>query len=148
MEILSNSSKKTKKAGEELAFKVLNSNKRKNAFFIGLRGDLGGGKTTFIQGFAKGLGIKEKILSPTFTIFKRFEIKNNDKFKNLYHFDVYRIKNENDLNVLSFDEIIKNAQNIIIVEWVDLIKKKIPKDLLIVDFEFINEKKRKIIIKD
>jgi len=148
MEILSKSSRNTKKAGEKFASKVLSSKKKTKAFFIGLKGDLGGGKTTFIQGFAKGLGIKEKVLSPTFTIFRRFEIKGSNKFRNLYHFDLYRIKDKKDLNVLSFDKILDNPQNIVVLEWFDLIKEKTPKDSLIIEFEFISEKKRKIIIKD
>lgn len=71
---LSKSQKQTKKKGELLAKKLLKTKIRKTALVLGLEGDLGGGKTTFLQGFAGGLGIKQKILSPTFIIMKKFQI--------------------------------------------------------------------------
>ena len=80
---LSLSSLETKRIGRELAKKVLElSRKNKKAIIIGLKGELGGGKTTFLQAFASGLGIKEKILSPTFVIYRRYKIKDG----NFYHF--------------------------------------------------------------
>lgn len=71
---LTNSPYQTKKLGEKLARKILKTEPQKSAFVIGLIGDLGGGKTTFLQGFARFLGISEKILSPTFVILKCFKI--------------------------------------------------------------------------
>ncbi len=71
---ITNSPSQTKKLGEKFAKEVLGIKPDKTAFVIGLKGELGGGKTCFLQGFAKGLGIKEKILSPTFVILKRFKI--------------------------------------------------------------------------
>ena len=76
-EYLSKSSSQTKKLGESLAKKFLKEKKQKGAKILGLEGDLGGGKTTFLQGFAKGLGLKEKILSPTFIIMRKFKIQNS-----------------------------------------------------------------------
>ena len=82
--IFSNSSLETKKIGEILWKEVLKIKKTKGfsgdkrtrgALILGLEGDLGGGKTTFLQGFAKGLKIKQKITSPTFVIFKKFSLK-------------------------------------------------------------------------
>ncbi len=63
----------TKNLGERMAKEILKSSLPR-AVVIGLIGDLGGGKTTFLQGFAKGIGIKEKILSPTFVIMRKFQI--------------------------------------------------------------------------
>src|SRR4030042_7068115 len=85
MEIITNNFNQTKKLGEFLAQK-LKQGARKQALVLGLKGDLGGGKTTFIQGFAKGLGIKQKVLSPTFIIMRKFQIpksklQTNSKFK-------------------------------------------------------------------
>ena len=88
MEILTINPNQTQKAAEALAKEIVNSLPEKKAFVLGLEGDLGGGKTTFLQGFAKGLGIKEKILSPTFVLMKRFSInKNKPGFKDFYHLD-------------------------------------------------------------
>jgi len=106
---------------------------------LGLKGNLGGGKTTFVQGFAKGLGIKEKILSPTFNIFK--------KYKNFYHIDCYRIKREKEAIDLGFQEIFSNPENIVAVEWPENIKKIMPERTIWLTFKVIGEDKRKITIK-
>ena len=109
--------KQTQKLGEKMAKEVLAlrqaQDKNNSAVVFGLQGNLGGGKTTFLQGFSKGLGIKEKILSPTFVILKHFKITKsqipnpksqtnskfqilNSKFTDFYHIDCYRLKNEKD----------------------------------------------------
>jgi tRNA threonylcarbamoyladenosine biosynthesis protein TsaE len=118
----------------------------KGAVIFGLEGDLGAGKTVFLQGFARGLRIKEKVLSPTFVIMRRFKI-NNSCFKNFYHFDCYRIENPEDVLILGFKEIISNSQNIVAIEWADRIQKILPKRALILKFQFVNKNKRKIMLK-
>lgn len=143
MEIFTNSPSQTRKIGKILAKEILETPLRKKAIVLGLGGDLGGGKTTFLQGFAKGLGIKEKILSPTFVIMKKFQILNS-KFKNFYHFDCYRISKTKEILNLGFKEIIFNPQNIVAVEWANRIRKIMPKNTIWISFELINEKKRKI----
>ncbi len=148
--------KETQKLGEKLAKEVLRQAQDKShAFILGLKGDLGGGKTTFLQGFAKGLGVKEKILSPTFVIMKKFKIPKRPldikrpvghftgrKF--FYHVDCYRIKNEKDILELNFKNIISDPKNIVAIEWPSRIKKLLPKSAIIIEFSFINEKGRKI----
>jgi len=148
VEILTINPNQTQKAAEALAKEIVNSLPEKKAFVLGLEGDLGGGKTTFLQGFAKGLGIKEKILSPTFVLMKRFSInKNKPGFKDFYHLDCYRIENPKELLTLGFKKIISNSNNIVAIEWADRVKKILPKDILILKFEFINETTRKIWLK-
>lgn len=147
--LFSNSPLKTKKIGEILGKEVLKIKRKKRAFVLGLEGDLGGGKTTFLQGFAKGLGIKEKILSPTFVMMKRFKIRENSrpnshKFATFYHIDCYRIQKPKEILNIGFKKIISNPQNIIAIEWVDRIHKILPKDALILKFKFISQKKREI----
>ncbi len=133
--------KETQEIAQQLAKKILkNLPAGRQGIVIGLQGELGGGKTTFVQGFAKGLGIKEKILSPTFVIFKRFPIKE----RNLYHFDCYRVKNEEDILELGFEEIISNPKNIVVIEWASKIKKIMPKDTIWINFKFIDETTRAI----
>lgn len=143
---ISNNTSQTKKIGERLAEKILNKEKtEKKAQVLALQGELGGGKTTFLQGFAKGLGIKERILSPTFVILKRFRLLNQN-FKFFYHIDCYRIKKEREILSLGFKKIISNPQNIIAVEWANHIKNILPKRVISIDFNFYNKNKRKIII--
>ena len=72
--IITNSAKQTQMIAKILAEEILKSKYEKRAIILALSGELGAGKTTFLQGFAMGLGIDEKINSPTFVIMKRFEI--------------------------------------------------------------------------
>jgi tRNA threonylcarbamoyladenosine biosynthesis protein TsaE len=135
--ITTNSAKQTQKLGEKFAQEILLSRtSQKTATVLGLSGNLGGGKTTFLQGFARGLGIKEKILSPTFVIMKRF--------KNFYHIDCYRLKDEKDILELGWKEIISNPKNIVAVEWPEKIQKVLPQNTIFINFKFIDEKTREI----
>jgi tRNA threonylcarbamoyladenosine biosynthesis protein TsaE len=126
----------TQKLGEDLAKDILKRDPQKQAIFLGLTGNLGGGKTTFMQGFAKGLGIKDKILSPTFVIMKHFG--------NFYHIDCYRINKPEEILELGFKEIITDPKNIVAVEWPEKIKKFLPQSTIYIDFEFIDDNTRKI----
>lgn len=134
--ITTSSSSQTQKIGEDFAKKLQKDGFRKQAVVLGLTGNLGGGKTTFLQGFAKGLGIKEKILSPTFVIMKRFG--------NFYHIDCYRIGKPKEILELGFKEIISNPKNIVAIEWPEKIKKLLPKDTIFISFKFEDDNIRKI----
>lgn len=125
---------------------------KKSAVVIGLQGELGGGKTTFLQGFAKGLGVKDKILSPTFVIFKKFDIsraygchKPGLCKQVFYHFDCYRVDDKEILK-LGFKDIVSDPKNIVAIEWANNIKKIMPKKTIWIDFKFINDKTRKIVM--
>jgi len=139
----------TKKLGFDLAKKILKFGTDKKALVLGLRGDLGGGKTTFLQGFARGLGIKEKVLSPTFVIMRRFRIpKNKGRFSYFYHIDSYRIKRPEEIQGLGFKKIVSFPENIVAIEWADKISKALPGKTFWIIFDFINKNKRKIAIND
>jgi len=112
--------------------------KNKKALVIGLEGELGSGKTTFVKAFAKGLGIKKRLTSPTFVLMKNY--------KNFYHIDCYRIKSYKNILDLDFKEIIFNPKNIIIIEWAERVKKILPKDTLWIKFKILSEKERHVII--
>ena len=142
---ISSSSAQTKKIGEVVARRILKKGPKTKAVVLGLEGDLGAGKTTFLQGFAKGLGVKEKILSPTFVILKKFHIPNS-KFQYFYHIDCYRIEKAKDLLDLGFKEIISDPRNIVAIEWPNKIKKILPKDIAILQFDFVDLHTRKILI--
>jgi len=145
IEIITKSSKETKKAGMALG-QILGREPLSNkALVVALEGDLGSGKTTFIQGLAQGLKVKENILSPTFVIQKDFLLKLKN-FKNLYHIDAYRLKNPEELLELGFKDLIGNPENLIVIEWADKIKKILPKNILRIKFENLGENKRRIKI--
>jgi tRNA threonylcarbamoyladenosine biosynthesis protein TsaE len=149
MEIISKNLKDTKKIASDVAKKLV---KKSGPLVIALYGDLGSGKTTFAQFFAKSIGIKEKILSPTFVVMKTFEkfsprVKTRmGKFKCFVHVDTYRLKSEKDLADLGFKEILKDQESIILIEWPEKIEKLLPKNTVKIYFETIGEKKRKIKI--
>ncbi len=144
---LTKNSSQTKKIGELLAKNLLNKGIKKRALVIGLEGDLGGGKTTFLQGFAKGLGIKEKILSPTFIIMRKFKIRDS-KFKTFYHFDCYRIEKPKEILKLGFVKILSGPRNIVAIEWPEKVKKFLPRKIIWVNFQLISKNSRKLIIKE
>ena len=87
-----------------------------------LEGELGTGKTVFAKGFAKGLGIEEIVDSPTFTIVKEYQGR-----EKLYHFDVYRIEDVEELQEIGFSEMI-SGDAICLIEWASQIEEEIPKD--------------------
>ena len=134
------SAAQTKNLGERMSQRILMS---KDAVVISLKGDLGSGKTTFVQGLAIGLEIKHKILSPTFVLMKKYKIPNTKK--QFYHVDCYRIKKAQDLSALNLKKLFLNPQNIIVIEWAERIEKILPKNTIIFEFKLINEKQRKII---
>ena len=143
---ITNNSFETVLFGEKIAKQVLKNTKNKKAQILALYGDLGAGKTTFLQGFAKGLGVKEHILSPTFVIFKKFKIQDSS-FNLFYHIDCYRLKDSKDLLGLGFEEFSSNPKNIIAIEWSEIIEDILPKDKTSIRFKFEDEKRRIITIK-
>ena len=129
------SSKETQKIAAGLAKKFLRAKtKRKNALVFALMGELGSGKTTFVQGFLRGLGIKKKITSPTFVIAKNYKLKTKN-YKQTYHIDCYRIKKADELLKLGLREVLENPQNIVLIEWAEKIKKILPKNFVWLKFE-------------
>lgn len=87
-----------------------------------LLGDLGVGKTIFSKGFATGLGITEPITSPTFTIVQVYEAE-----KPLYHFDMYRIEDEDELEMIGYEDYFY-GQGVCLVEWANNVEDVIPKE--------------------
>ena len=92
---------------------------------IALTGDLGAGKTALTKAIAKGLGISEQISSPTFTIVQEYE----DGRMPLYHFDVYRVNDEEDLFELGFESYLSGS-GVCVIEWADLIEELLPEDTI------------------
>jgi tRNA threonylcarbamoyladenosine biosynthesis protein TsaE len=120
------------------------------ATVIGLRGDLGAGKTTFTQFCATLLGISENVTSPTFVILKKYKIskiaaENKDPFfSDFIHIDAYRLKGGKELNTLGWQDIISDSNNLIFVEWPELVADVMPPSTKYIDFKHIDEKNREV----
>ena len=111
---------------------------------IALSGELGAGKTTFVQGFAEGLNIKDKIISPTFVLVRQHKIP---KSKNiLFHLDLYRLENIKDIQNLGISDFLVNPNNIVLVEWAEKAKKILPQKITTITITTLNETTREIII--
>ncbi|HVA97199.1 MAG TPA: tRNA (adenosine(37)-N6)-threonylcarbamoyltransferase complex ATPase subunit type 1 TsaE [Candidatus Acidoferrales bacterium] len=114
---------------------------------LALYGDLGAGKTTFMQGLAKGLGITKNIISPTFIIMRTYKtgLKNKDlRLKNLYHLDLYRIENESQAVDLGLEEIMGDPENVVAIEWPDKVENLLPEKRINIYFEYLGDDTRKI----
>lgn len=116
--------------------------KGKSLGVIALSGELGSGKTTFVQGFAKGLGIKEKIISPTFVLMRHHQIPKTEKV--LFHIDLYRLEKDKEFNDLGITEILNNP-NQVIIEWAEKLK-KLPKGAIKISIKKAGLSRRIIII--
>lgn len=115
---------------------------------ICLSGDLGAGKTTFTQGLLKALGIKGPYTSPTFAIMKHYKRQGTIHKKqelDVYHIDAYRI-NSKDLLDLGFKDFAGKPGVVTIIEWPEKVKRIIPTRAVWIDFQWLSDKERKIVI--
>jgi tRNA threonylcarbamoyladenosine biosynthesis protein TsaE len=130
----SNSSADTKKLGLCLG-KFLPANS-----LLFLRGNLGAGKTTLVQGIAKGLGVVKKINSPTFNIIKEYSLPKRPNCS-LVHIDAYRIKSAVELINLGIqDSIFQN--NFVVIEWAENISKNLPNNHILITLTSTSPKTR------
>ncbi|HCM82721.1 TPA: tRNA (adenosine(37)-N6)-threonylcarbamoyltransferase complex ATPase subunit type 1 TsaE [Patescibacteria group bacterium] len=144
--IITKSAQETKRFGQTLADSLMGKRgKEKNQpLVICLSGELGSGKTTFVQGFAKGLGVTSRLLSPTFIIVRRYSVLDKKIF--FYHVDLYRIKNTADLDGLGLREIFSDPFAITCIEWPEQLGSLLPKTRTDIMFEVIGEEERKIMV--
>lgn len=111
----------------------------KKGAVLALYGDLGSGKTTFVQGLAKSFGIEKKIISPTFIIMRTYG--------HFYHVDLYRVETEKDVEGLGLLEIINDPENIVVIEWPEKIEHLLPKKTISIAFEYLKDDQRRIVFK-
>jgi tRNA threonylcarbamoyladenosine biosynthesis protein TsaE len=116
---------------------------RTAAAIVGLSGDLGSGKTTFIQGLAQALGVSEPLTSPTFVIEKVYRLDDPD-FSRLVHIDAYRLSGGSELRPLGWERLIADQKNLIVIEWPERIADALPPQTITVSFTFLDETRRKI----
>jgi len=96
-------------------------------------GNLGAGKTTFIQYLAKALGVKNTVNSPTFNIIKEYKMLDTKyQIQRFVHIDAYRLNSAEELRTLGVEEFVDNPKTITVIEWADKVKKILPKDAMII----------------
>lgn len=119
----STSSADTERLGELLGSQL------KGGDIIELRSDLGGGKTTFVRGLAKGAGSQDRVSSPTFTLSRVYKTKDFE----IYHFDFYRL---DDPGILK-DQLAEavQAKSVVVVEWAGIVKDVLPKERITIEFK-------------
>lgn len=139
MNLLSGSAEKTIKLGECIG-RLLEGGE-----LLKLTGELGGGKTQITKGIAKGLGVVDKVVSPTFTIERIYKAHENSSLE-LHHFDFYRLSNSDIEISQGLNELIASKNNIIVVEWPENIKDVLPSECLRIEFEYVDDETRKISI--
>lgn len=105
-----------------------------------LDGDLGAGKTQFTKGIAKGLGVDEEVISPTFTIER---IYNGQKYV-LHHFDFYRLHTDDPELVEEVLDLATDTKNIIVIEWPQNLEKALPEFAEKIYFKYLEDEKREI----
>lgn len=107
---------------------------------------MGAGKTTFVQGLAEGLGIKDRIVSPTFILMRNYV---SDPL-NLYHLDFYRLDDGFDEEVrnLGLIDIWNEEDSVSVIEWAEKIKDLLPKKVIWIEFESLGEDRRKIKLQE
>lgn len=109
-----------------------------------LIGALGAGKTTFVQGIAKGLLVKSRVISPSFVLLRRHRGKKDNQNINIYHIDLYRLESSDEIKNLGLEDIFEDTTGICLIEWGE--KHESLKSDWKVKFETLNENERKIKI--
>lgn len=117
----------------------------KSAVVVGLSGELGSGKTSFVQGVARALGVSEHVTSPTF-ILERIYKSQISIFSHLIHIDCYRLDSASELAHLGFEQLAKDPENLILIEWPERVQEALPTEMIMLNFEFIDEQTRKIVL--
>ena len=134
---VTNSAAETKALGEKLASRL------KAGDVVVLEGELGAGKSELARGIARGLGVTETVISPSFTILNVYESGRCP----LYHFDWYRLESEEELYELGMDEYL-GGDGIAVVEWAERCPDAVPENVLRIRLEVTGGESRRITIDD
>ncbi|MCM1435047.1 MAG: tRNA (adenosine(37)-N6)-threonylcarbamoyltransferase complex ATPase subunit type 1 TsaE [Ruminococcus flavefaciens] len=135
--IITHSPEETIKTAEKLGAFI------KAGDMIAYKGGLGAGKTTFTRGIAVGMGLGDNVTSPTFALVNEYRGANIT----LYHFDMYRIESEDDLESTGFYDY-PFEENAAAIEWSENIARFLPKDTIYITINTLGEQEREIIIED
>ena len=113
------------------------------ATVLALYGDLGSGKTAFVQELGKLIGVDGSVQSPTFVIMRRYTLQ-DARYKFFIHIDAYRLEKPKELSRLGFEGLLADPDNLIAVEWAERVETILPKDCVQIHFKFIDETTREI----
>ncbi|MBM3205498.1 tRNA (adenosine(37)-N6)-threonylcarbamoyltransferase complex ATPase subunit type 1 TsaE [Candidatus Shapirobacteria bacterium] len=138
MEVVTQSALETQELGEKMGRDLRVNNSKPKV--ICLYGELGSGKTTFVQGLAKGWGIKKRVTSPTFVFVKLYQ-------PDFYHVDLYRIEKKVEAKNLGLEEIFNEPQVLVVIEWAEKMKEILPWERQDINFEYLVENQRRITFK-
>lgn len=130
----------TRSEEETIAAGTLLAEQLKSGDVVALYGDLGAGKTRFVKGISKGLGIREQVTSPTFTIVN----EHRDGRIPLFHFDCYRLRTPSELDELGFEEYIDGG-GVCVVEWAEMIEERLPEQRITVRITAGTDEQERII---
>lgn len=140
--------RETKSLAKRIAKKVLRGDfaGKEKALTLFLLGELGGGKTTFVQGFAKGLGIEQKILSPTFVMMKCYKLE-TAHYDSFCHLDYYRVGKFQELSQLGIKNILDDPRKIVAIEWAEKFGKLFKEADISISFILAGKNQRIIRVK-
>ena len=106
---------------------------KNTATIVALVGDLGAGKTTFVQALGKELGVTETMQSPTYVLMKKYQTTNS-KFQTLIHIDAYRLENPEEFTALRPEQFLQDPKTLVVVEWPEKVAGALPPADLTVNF--------------
>lgn len=135
-EYISKSQAETEKIAKELVQKL------QGGEVLALVGNLGAGKTVFVKGLAKSLGIEDNITSPTFVLMKIYQTQ-HEKIKRLVHVDCYRLEKTEDLAEIGLADYLNDPENIVVIEWADRVV-NLPKDAININIDYIEDQTRRV----
>jgi len=138
-EYISNNPEETFALGKELAATL------RGGEILALSGNLGAGKTAFVQGLAAGLGVKAKVNSPTFTIMKLYPAKKGN-IKQLCHIDAYRLSSGKELLDIGADDYLGQKDTVSAIEWIERVKSVLPVNIANIKIKILKKDLRKIIV--
>lgn len=116
--------------------------KEDSATLLTLSGELGAGKTSFTQALASAYGIEEHITSPTFVLEKIYRLPEGKSFARLAHIDAYRLKGGVELGPLGFDDLMKDPQVLVVLEWPEMVADGLPNTDVAIQFVVLPDESR------
>lgn len=135
MELITRNPEETVAWGEKIGKYIVSGT------ILALSGDLGAGKTALSQGIAKGLGITEAVVSPTFVLIQEYE---GGRLP-LYHMDMYRLETEREFTQLGLEDYF-NSDGVIVIEWAERLGELLPADHIAIHIEYLSDRERKITV--
>lgn len=143
MEVTTKTPQETKKLASRVAKKL------KPGDILALYGDLGSGKTTFTRYLVGSLGIRARVQSPTFVIARIYLAGTKDlEINSVNHIDLYRIGDESEVINIGLEDYFNENDTVTVIEWPEVAKELLPSRTIVIKFEYIDDKKRKITIQN